>query len=207
MDFPGKGLGPALDGPLAGVVVGVPREAELAGEGRHVEDDAAPAALVLPHDPDGARRHAGRAEEEGLDLPVGFLLGGRLCVPRERVSGVVDDDVETETLPKVLRGYGEGAADRFGRRDVQLELEDVGVAVRQVREVAGVACGGDETVLRLAGDEAGDCTTDSRGASCDCRGKKKIKLEKLGLLIRNHVRNLDTHSSKLHPKAGCKACC
>lgn len=100
--FPGDRLGPALDGPLASVVVGVPCETELASKRRDVEDDTAVVVLILPHDLDGARCHTSCTEEESLDLFVSFFLRGRLCIPGEGVSSVVDDDIKTKALPKVL---------------------------------------------------------------------------------------------------------
>lgn len=125
-------LGPALDGKLARVIVGVAGKGTDAGKGGDVEDQAAAPELVLAHGRHGAHRHAGRAEEERLHLVMGLLVCGSFGVSRERVAGVVDDKVNVVVLSKVSRRRLEGIVDRGGRGDVEGKLEDAGVVVGKV---------------------------------------------------------------------------
>ena len=162
-----------LDRKLARVVVGMPREGTQPGQRGYVEDDAPPAIVRLAHHLNGPRRHAGGAKEERLHLLVRLLLGCRLGVAREGVPGIVNDDVDVELaaaalIAEVICRGGEGGADRAWGSHIERELEDVGVAIREVGEVCRVAGRGDQALGGLTSDERRNGATDAGRAARDC---------------------------------------
>ena len=113
--FPGEGLGQAFQRPLGGVV-----DAQV-GEGGDPADAGdlhdVPAAL-LTQEGDGSLGDPQSAEEVGLQLRAGLVVGGLLDRAEVAVACVVDDHVET--AEPVVRGlYGGDAGGPVG--DIQLD--------------------------------------------------------------------------------------
>lgn len=112
-------LRPALDGELGGVVESVARECTYAGDGGHVEDEAAAVVLCLAHNANGFRGDADGAEEVRLELLVHFLLGGGFGVTGQGVARIVDEDVEVEVGSKVSGGGFESVTNGRWLGDIQ----------------------------------------------------------------------------------------
>lgn len=172
MDLSRHRLGEALDGELGSVVVGGAGEGAEAGGRGNIHDEATAAVgSALAHALDGPHRDPGRAVEHRLHVALYLLLGRVLRVARERVSRIVDDDVEAQLLLRPvppLRGrLLEGLAHRRRGGHVQLELQDVGVRVVQVGQGGGVACCGDEAVGGVLGDDFAQLPSETLGASGD----------------------------------------
>lgn len=200
MHLPRHALREPLDGKLAGMVVGMARERTEPGKRRHVEDDPSPARVGrLTHGFEGPRRDPRRAKEERLHLAVRLLLGRRLGVAREGVAGVVDDDVDVElavgAAAKVLgsRGGGKRGVNRAWGGYVQGQLEDVRVAIGQVREIGRVAGRGDQTLPGLAGDEGREGAPNAGRASSDWTGARGFSESSYWTLT-----GWATHSTRQH---------
>ena len=133
-----------------------------AADGRHLDDVA---RTLLPEIGQRRLRHPQGAEQVGLDLGPGLLLGDLLDGAEQAVAGVVDNDIETA---EVVVGVPDGGVHRRLVGHVEGDGEHVvAVGVDEILDRVGVAGGGGHPVtpgqgrlgpdvaeaLRRAGDE------------------------------------------------------
>ena len=119
----------------------------------------------LTHNLNGTHRNSRSAEEQRLYLLMCFFLCCSFRVARKGVARVIDYDIEMEVLAEMLRSGGEGGVDRIDRGHVQDKLKDIGVRIRQVRKAGRVSSRGNEALVWLARNQAGNLTTDARRAT------------------------------------------
>lgn len=144
LDLSPEGLGQAHDGKLGGAILAQRRHAAEAGQGRDVDNAAAP---MLAHAGQHGLDHAAEAEDVDLehlsDLRLfAFFDGGEVAY-----AGVVDQHVDGTELR--LSGLHRGSH-LIGLGDVQLQHQHLvggGVAV----QAGGVACGDHRAVALLDG--------------------------------------------------------
>jgi hypothetical protein len=105
------------------------------------------AAALLAQQRQRGLRDPQRAEQVGLDLSTGLLLGDLLDRPEVAVAGVVDDDVQAAEM---LVSLGDGGERRLPVGDIEREREQrVAVLDPQVLESARVAGGGRNAIAAL----------------------------------------------------------
>lgn len=134
------------------MVVGVTRKGALSSKRGDVEDDTASSGFRLPHVLDGTSSHPSRAEKEGFDFLVSLILGRRFRIARQRIPGIIDQNIEMEILAKVFGCGFECVFHRGWGCHVQGKFEEVGIVIGQVIQVGETPSRCDQAMIRLSCD-------------------------------------------------------